>query len=56
MRCIVIDLKQMIDCRDVNEGTVAWERTNELLQIAQQAYEEGRGGRTVRGRRSCSST
>jgi len=35
----------MIDCRDVSEGTGAWDRTHELLQIARDAIEkeESRG-------------
>jgi len=52
MKCIVSDLQQMIDCRDVSEGTIAWDCTHELLQIARDATEEEetRGGRSVRGR------
>jgi len=30
----------MIDCRDVTEGIVAWDRTRELLQMAQEGVEE----------------
>ena len=52
MKCIVSDLQQMIDCRDISEGTIAWDCTHELSQIARDATdeEETRGGRSVRGR------
>ncbi|XP_027935732.1 protein MAIN-LIKE 1-like [Vigna unguiculata] len=54
---IVGGLQRMIDCRDVTEGTVAWDRTHELLQMAQDGVEEEetRGGRRVRGRRPSTS-
>jgi len=41
----------MIDCRDVIEGTIAWDRMQKLLQIAHDATEkeESRGGRRVQG-------
>jgi len=54
---IVSGLQQMIDCRDVIEGTVAWDRTHELLHMAQDGVEEEetRGGRRVRGRRPSTS-
>jgi len=41
----------MVDCRDVSEGIVAWEHTNEALRIGRQTVEEygsnNRGGRNV---------
>ena len=40
MKRIVGGLQRMIDCRDVTEGTVAWDRTHELLQMAQDGVEE----------------
>jgi len=46
---IVNGLQRMIDCKDVSEGTIAWDRTHELLQIARDAIEEEetRGGHRV---------
>ena len=57
MKRIVGGLQRMIDCRDVTEGTVAWDRTHELLQMAQDGLEEEetRGGRRVRDRRPSTS-
>jgi len=57
MKRIINGLQRMIDCRDVSEGTVAWDRTHELLLIARDATEEEetRGGRRVRGRRPSTS-
>ena len=57
MKRIVGGLQRMIDCRDVTEGTVAWDRTRELLQMAQDGVEEEEsgGGRRVRGRRPSTS-
>jgi len=40
-------LQSMVDCRDVNDGTVAWDMTHEALQIAHATCEEC--GRNVRG-------
>ncbi|QCE06661.1 hypothetical protein DEO72_LG9g1675 [Vigna unguiculata] len=44
-------LQRMVDCRDVSEGIVAWEHTNEALRIGRQTVEEygsnNRGGRNV---------
>lgn len=52
-------LQTMISCRDVIEGTVAYARTNEALELAHASIEEHspsrRGGRNVCGRRSSSS-
>jgi len=46
---IISGLQRMIDCRDVTKGTVAWDRTHELLQMARDGVEEEetRGGRRV---------
>ena len=53
IRGMIFVLQRMIDCRDVSEGTVAWEHTNEALQIGRQAVEEygnsNIGGRNMRG-------
>jgi len=37
MKRIVSSLQRMIDCRDISEGIVAWDRMHELLQISRDA-------------------
>ena len=41
----------------ITEGTIAWDRTHELLQMARNGVEEEetRGGHRVRGRRPSTS-
>jgi len=51
IRRMISVLQRMVDCRDVSEGIVAWEHTNEALRIGRQTVEEygsnNRGGRNV---------
>jgi len=57
MKHIVSGLQMMIDCRDISEGVVDWDRTQELLQIARHATkeEENRKGHSIQGRRPSTS-
>ncbi|KOM47740.1 hypothetical protein LR48_Vigan07g144400 [Vigna angularis] len=59
MRRVIRMLQGMLTCRDVTEGTIAYQRTTETLEVARRSVEEyesstRRGGRHVRGRASFS--
>jgi len=30
----------MVDCREVSEGTIVWNSTQEALQVTREAFEE----------------
>jgi len=30
----------MVDCREVSEGTIAWNNTQEALQVTREAFKE----------------
>jgi len=55
-RRIASILQKMIDCRDVTEGTTAYEGTQERLQIARRGCGDGDvyicRSRSVHGRRA----
>ncbi|KOM43759.1 hypothetical protein LR48_Vigan05g136400 [Vigna angularis] len=59
IRRVIRMLQGMLTCRNVTEGTIAYQRTTETLQVARRFVEEyessnRRGGRHVRGRASFS--
>ena len=33
-------LQRMVDCREVSEGTIAWNSTQEALQVTREAFHE----------------
>ena len=55
-RRLVNILQKMIDCRQVTEGTEAYQSTQDALKIARRCAREGavytRRSRAVRGRRA----
>jgi len=51
-RRIVNILQKMIDCRDMSEGTTAYQSTQDALEIARRGAREG-GVYTHRSRAVC---
>jgi len=55
-RRITIILQRIIDCRDVSEGTTAYQGTQDALELARRGAHEGvvytHRSRAVRGRRT----